>query len=314
MMSNDEVLQKFNDDCLLRDLSERTKASYLRTIYEFLAFSGKNELGALTGDDLRRWLLHLKNENRLSNATTNQYNSACKFLLRNVLDVEVKDSQTPNAKLKREVQPYMSVVDVKEFFSHFNDIMVFTYFLLLYSTGMRRFEALNVTPEDIHSDVNNPGSDYIIVRHGKGGHDRRVSLPHATYLMMREYYKVCCLPKYRDLEEKEKAEIKSSPLFPPVINGVSANHFFTKVFNNVRNCSTRFAEFHPHTLRHSFAVHMLQKDINNLLYVKANLGHKSLASTEIYLGDAVLYAVPNAESPIEVAVFLCDAFHARQSL
>lgn len=78
---------------------------YLRTINEFLAFSGKSGLSALTGDDKRRWLLHLRAEGRLTTATTNQYNSACKFLLRNVLDVEVKDCQTPNARLKRKVQP-----------------------------------------------------------------------------------------------------------------------------------------------------------------------------------------------------------------
>lgn len=311
-MSDEEVLKKFYDDCLLRGLSERTKESYLRTINEFLAFSGKSELSALTGDDLRRWLLHLRAEGRLTTATTNQYNSACKFLLRNVLDVEVKDSQTPNARLKRKVQPYMSVDEVKEFFSHFNDILVFTYFLLLYSTGMRRFEALNVTPEDIHGSEDNPNDDYIIVRRGKGGHDRRVALPHPTYLMLREFYSVWWLPKYRTMGVNEKTGIKKTPLFPSVINGVKAQSFLSKAFNDVRDCNTSFAEFHPHTLRHAFAVHMLQKDINNLFCVKANFGHKSLASTEIYLGDAILYGVSSPETPAEVAAFLCDAFHDRQ--
>lgn len=313
MMSNEEVLKKFDEDCLLRDLSERTKESYLRTIGEFLAFTGKENYEELTGDDLRRWLVYLRTHEELTNATTNQYNSACKFLLRNVLDKEVKDSQTPNARLKRKVQPYMSVAEVKELFSYFKDIIVFTYFLLLYSTGMRRSEALNVTPEDIHGNANNPDEDYLIVRRGKGGHDRRVPLPHPTYMMLREFYREFWMPKYRNMSVKETAGIKATPLFPAIINGVRAESFFTKAFNTAKNCNTKFAEFHPHTLRHSYAVHMLQKNINNIFCVKATFGHKSLSSTEIYLGDAILYGVSNPETPAEVALSLCEEFHERTS-
>ncbi len=69
--------------------------------------------------------------------------------------------------------------------------------------------------------------------------------------------------------------------FPASINGVKANTFFTRAFNTVKEHNLKFKDFHPHTLRHSYAVHMLQKDINNLLRVQANLGHKSLATTEI---------------------------------
>ena len=111
-----------------------------------------------------------------------------------------------------------------------------------------------------------------------------------------------------------KEGIRTMPLFPASINGVKAPTFFTKAFNTVREGNTKYEDYHPHTLRHSFAVHMLQKDINNILRVQANLGHKSLATTEIYLRNAKLYGVKNAMSPAQLAKELCVAFSARTGL
>lgn len=310
-MSNEEVIRKAEEDFLLRDLSGRTQESYLRVFACFLEASGETEYTALTESHLRSWLLELKSSGKLSNATINQYNSACKFLLKVVLVRDVNDSQVPNSKLKRKPQPSMSVDEIRELFSHFSDITSFTYFILLYSTGIRRSEALGITPEDIIRGKNEGESDYLVIRNGKGGHTRNVELPHATYMLLREYYTVRIKPKYEGLSEEEKKGIKTTPLFPTSINGVAAKNFFTRAFNTARECNTIYKEYHPHTLRHSFAVHMLQKNISNILRVQANLGHKSLATTEIYLKDAKLYGVKDAMSPSEVAEELCTAFHER---
>jgi len=313
-MSNEEVLEKFEEDCLLRDLSDRTRESYLRVFGMFAEYSGIEEYKSLDQSCLRRWLLHLKGESTLSNATVNQYNSACKFFLKTVLEKDIDDSQVPNSRLKRRTQPAMAIDETREFFSHFNDITAFTYFLLLYSTGIRRSEALGITPADIIAGKTEEDRCYLIIRSGKGGHARNVELPYATYMLLREYYRIKWNPIVREMSEEDRKGIKTTPLFPAVINGVKANSFFTKVFNTVRESSIKFREYHPHTLRHSFAVHMLQKDINNILRVQANLGHKSLATTEIYLRDARLYGIKDALSPEELAKELCDAFYARAGI
>ncbi len=313
MMSNDEVMQKFDDDVLLRDLRPRTVDTYRRSFSMLLEFSGETEYAALTEEHLRNWLLHLKRETKLSGATINQYNSSCKFFLKVVLEQEINDSQVPNSKIRRKPQPFMSVDEVIQFFSGFDDIVSFTYFLLLYSTGLRRSETLSITMEDIHGDNNKPNEDYIFIRNGKGGKQRNVSLPHITYLMLREYYRVFWGPVVRNMTEEEKAGIKTMPLFPAKINGKKANTFFTKAFNSVRDGNILFKKFHPHTLRHSYAVHTLQKDNNKILKVKAQLGHSNLSSTEIYIGDANFYNVTNPMDPEEVAEILCRAFHERTS-
>ena len=310
-MSHNEVLEKAKEDFLLRDLSERTQETYLRVFDCFLESSGETEYTVLTESHLRKWLLKLKGDRKLSNATINQYNSACKFLLKVVLVLDVNDSQVPNSKLKRKPQPSMTVDEIKELFSHFNNLTVFTYFTLLYSTGIRRSEALGITAMDIIRAKNDKDSHYLVIRNGKGGYTRNVELPDATYMLLRKYYEEEIKPTIVNITKEEKAGIKTMPLFPTIINGVKANSFFTKAFNNGRNSSIKFREYHPHILRHSFAVHMLQKNINNILRVQANLGHKSLATTEIYLKDAKLYGVKNAVSPSEVAKELCTTFYAR---
>lgn len=314
-MSNEEILEKFKDDCLLRDLSERTIDSYYRVLNMFAEFIGVTEYASLDEASLREWLLHLRKHTKLSNATINQYNSACKFILKTVLGQVIDDRQVPNSKLKRKPQPAMTVDEIREFFSHFNDITSFTYFLLLYSTGIRRSEALEITPMDIIGGNKEGENGWLIIRNGKGGHARNVELPYDTYVQLRKYYEI----KRKSeaiiiMREKGKEGIRTMPLFPASINGVKAPTFFTKAFNTVREGNTKYEDYHPHTLRHSFAVHMLQKDINNILRVQANLGHKSLATTEIYLRNAKLYGVKNAMSPAQLAKELCVAFSARTGL
>ncbi len=311
-MSNEEIFEKFEEDCLLRDLSERTIASYCRVFDLFAKFSGTTEYASLNEAFLRKWLLHLKKNTNLSNATINQYNSACKFFLKIVLGQDIDDSQVPNSRLKRNPQSAMTVDEIREFFSHFNDITSFTYFLLLYSTGIRRSEALEIAPCDIIGGKNKGEDGWLIIRHGKGGHKRNVELPYETYRMLREYYKAKRMSDVCTIEKKEG--IRTMPIFPTSINGVKADSFFTGVFNTVKKDNIKFKEYHPHTLRHSFAVHMLQKNTNNILRVQANLGHKSLATTEIYLRNAKLYNVENALSPAELAKVLCDDFYERTGL
>lgn len=313
-MSNDEVLEKFEEDCLLRDMSDRSRESYLRIFGMLVAFSGVEEYESLDEACLRRWLLHLKKEEKLSSATINQYNSACKFFLKTVLEKDIDDRQVPNSRLRRKPQPAMTADETRDFFSRFNDITSFTYFMLLYSTGIRRSEALGITPADIKAGKTREDACYLIVRNGKGGHTRNVELPYATYMLLREYYRIKWNPIISEMSEKDKEGISTTLLFPPSINGIKANSFFPKAFNAIRKSSIKFREYHPHTLRHSFAVHMLQKDINNILRVQANLGHKSLATTEIYLRDAKLYGIKDALSPQELAKELCDAFYARAGI
>ena len=71
-MSNKEVLEKAKEDFLLRDLSERTQETYLRVFDCFLESSGETEYTALTESHLRKWLLKLKGDRKLSNATINR--------------------------------------------------------------------------------------------------------------------------------------------------------------------------------------------------------------------------------------------------
>ena len=90
-MTNDEVFSRIEEEFMLRNYSKRTMASYKRTAVEFLHFAGKSNFEELDQDDLRRYLVHLRSNNIVAPSTSNQYNVACKFLLKVILRKPVNE-------------------------------------------------------------------------------------------------------------------------------------------------------------------------------------------------------------------------------
>ena len=82
MMTNEQVLEKMEEDFLLRGSSEKTKETYLTALKRFSEFAGKQDrLAELNQDDLRAFLLHLRKDCKLQGTSINTYNAGCKFFL-----------------------------------------------------------------------------------------------------------------------------------------------------------------------------------------------------------------------------------------
>ncbi len=133
--------------------------------------------------------------------------------------------------------------------------------MLMYSAGLRTSELLKLTINDINSDTGK-----IFIRKGKGKKDRYSLLSKKTLLYLREYF-ILYHPK--------------SYLFEGSYNG---SYSASSVQNIVKNAAKK-AKIHrhitPHTLRHSFATHLLEQG-TNLRYIQNLLGHESSKTTEIY--------------------------------
>lgn len=131
----------------------------------------------------------------------------------------------------------------------------------IYAAGLRRSEVLNLKLSDIDSERN-----CIVIRDAKGNKDRNTLLSKKLLLLLREYYK-----EYKPKEY----------LFEGVAGGKYSITSVRKIFGRALQSSGIRKNAHLHTLRHSFATHLLERG-TDLRYIQALLGHSSSKTTEIY--------------------------------
>ncbi len=131
----------------------------------------------------------------------------------------------------------------------------------IYSAGLRRSEVLHLKLIDIDSERN-----CIIVKGAKGNKDRNTLLSKKLLLLLREYYKVYKPKEY---------------LFEGATGRRYSITSIRKIYGNALVKSGIKKKAHLHTLRHSFATHLLERG-TDIRYIQALLGHSSSKTTEIY--------------------------------
>ena len=298
MMTNEQVLQKMDEDFLLRGSSEKTRQTYRTALVRFSAFAGKDRYSDLNEKDLRRFLLHLHQQGKLQGTSINTYNAGCKFFLEVVLSLAINRKQVPNVRARHRLPVHFRVEQLEQFFAHLNEIRAFAFFITLYGTGMRTFELAKLKFTDIETDKAS-GLRFLRIPQGKRNKERRVILPDACYQALRHYWRL-----YRP-------ETPENWMFPArKTTGCLKSNVFTHEFKTCLKHSRLCLEFHPHSLRHSFSTHYIQNDPNAILRLKHLLGHASLASTEIYI-DVSMVDTTNSMSPSEICDMLWGQYAAR---
>ena len=267
---------KVEKECKRRRLSPRTAKTYLYCIHKFLNWS-KRDLRYISKKDVRLFLEHLSERN-LAGSTMNTYHMAIRFLFENVLEkrmwIDIKYSKTPKrlpeVLSKEEVRKLLNAI------SNWKHRLIIEF---LYGSGLRVSELINMKVKDLNLEKN-----YGYVRNGKGGKDRLITLSK----IVKE--KIINLIEIENLDSEDyifqsnrnkKYNIKS---LQKIVLDASKKVKFNK-------------RVHPHTLRHSFATHLIENgyDINN---VQAMLGHKSPETTMIYTHIASPNLV-NTKSPLD---------------
>ena len=162
---------------------------------------------------------------------------------------------------EKKLPKVLSMQEVRDLIDATNNMKHRCILSLLYSAGLRRSELINLKPLDIDSE-----RMIIKINNAKGKKDRYTLLATATLNDLRIYYK-----QYRPqgylIEGRNKAQYS-----PTSISKIITNAAFTAgIKKNVT----------PHTLRHSFATHLLENG-TDLRYIQILLGHSSTKTTEIY--------------------------------
>ncbi|MBX2814703.1 MAG: tyrosine-type recombinase/integrase [Saprospiraceae bacterium] len=245
----------------LRKFSHHTIASYRSNFLQFLTYFDGKVLKEITKRDIEAFV-HLlitkhgiseNKQNLMINSIKAYYEHVC-GLPREFYDIQrPKPSQTlPNVLSKSEVKRLLAApTNLK------HKAMLHT----IYSAGLRSGDLIRLRIADIRSD-----EGYIFIKGGKGKKDRRTVLADRLLVLLRQYY-ARYQPAYWLFEGASGEQYTASSL--------------AKVFRK----AAKTAQVNPwatlHTLRHSFATHLLEDGVN-LRHIQAMLGHSSSKTTEIY--------------------------------
>jgi len=254
---------RFIEELVLRNYSPKTISAYVSCTASFAAFFGRCP-SELDGDDVRRFLLHLRTVRKLSPASQKMHLAALRHLYTHVLDAPEVTAGIPHPKVPVVLPDLPTRDELKALFTAAETLQHRLIFQTLYATGLRVGEVVALKPEDIDS-----GAMLVHVRRGKGARPRRVMLSLWLLRDLRDYWR------------------RDRPTGPWLFNGrhpeqhISVRTVQTALARAVTRAGIR-RRVTPHTLRHAFATGLLDAGVD-LPTIQRLLGHAGLGTTERYL-------------------------------
>lgn len=254
--------QKVREELRLRNYSPKTIKSYISCLRSFVRYFRPRHPRDLTGEDIRQYLLHLIEKKGFAASTVNQVFNALRFLYVELYSMPFRISEIPRPKSAKKLPIVLSQEEVLRILNAVENLKHKTLLMLIYSAGLRVGESVRLRIEDIDS-----GRKLIYLRSAKGRKDRYTLLSDAVLGKLREYYKAYHPREYLF----EGAEGRKH------LSERSVQHVFERA---VRDCGIN-KSVSVHSLRHSFATHLLESG-TDLRYIQEVLGHSSSKTTEVY--------------------------------
>ena len=295
------LLERVSEALRTRHYSVRTEKAYLTWIRRFIAFHRNRHPQELSEVEIGEYLSSLARDSKVSASTQNQALAALLFLYQQVLERELAWlGNLVHAKRPTRVPVVLGRDEVRALLAHLDGVP-WIVCALLYGGGLRLLEALQLRVKDI--DLHRRE---VTVRRGKGGKDRRTVLPAALVEHLRLHLIAVKQQHDRDLAKGAGAvalpdalavKYPNAPrewiwqwIFPATRTYVTANetrrhHLHETVIQRAVRQAARAAGIakpvSPHTLRHSFATHMLE-DGYDIRTIQELLGHRDVSTTMIY--------------------------------
>lgn len=256
------LIRRMQQDMEIQSYSPRTVDAYLFHVKRFQSYLDKS-LDQVTTDDIRTYLHHVKTARQYSRSSLHQAFSAIKYLYRHTLKMPIELRELRGPKRDQKLPLVLTTDEVHGILNSTPNQKHRLVLMTLYSGGLRLNEGIHLQIKDIDSKRMT-----IRVRQGKGNRDRYTLLSRVLLDQLRIYW------------------LRGRPdpwLFP----GRSRNKplcatSIQKAFQRARQDAGIRKEASVHTLRHSFATHLLEQGVN-LFTIKELLGHKSIKSTLLYL-------------------------------
>lgn len=260
----ERTLQRLGEVLRIRGYSQATVTSYVYNARSFLMFS-PYPVSQVDKEIAHQYLVYLKDEKKLAGSSINQALCSLRFLFTEILHRPWELNHFRCHRRRKKLPVVLTRDEICHLISATPNLKHRTMFMALYSAGLRLGEATHLMVRDIDSTTMR-----ILIRRGKGEKSRYVMLSKRLLEDLREYW-VAYRPNRRGW------------LFPGKdvrrpISGSTVQRAFRRALRKAGVDKTAS----PHSLRHSFAVHLLETG-TNLKYIQELLGHSSIKSTLIYL-------------------------------
>ncbi|MBI1226923.1 MAG: tyrosine-type recombinase/integrase [Bacteroidetes bacterium] len=250
------------EQCLtLARYSHRTIKGYKQCFRDFIRFYDDTRPTQLTRRQIDNFVAHLITKHRISESYQNQYLSAIKFFYVNVAKQEEKVQDLMRPKKHHKLPHVLTEEEIVNFLKAIDNPKHRLMMMLIYSAGLRLGEVTNLRLSDLQ-----PKENRLFVRAAKGKKDRCSILSDKVCGLLKDY-----LELYSPIEW----------LFEGSTGGKYGERSVQGIFEAARAKSKINPFATVHTLRHSFATHLLEKGVD-LRYIQDLLGHESSKTTEIY--------------------------------
>lgn len=298
-----KLLDQVRAKIRLKHYSIKTEQAYADWIKRFILYFDKRHPAELGAHEVEQFLTHLAVERQVSAATQNQAKSALLFLYREVLTLELPWlGEVAKAKAPKHLPVVLTPAEVQAILGRLTGIH-WLVASLLYGTGMRLLECLRLRVKDIDFERKE-----ILIRDGKGFKDRVTMLPEALSVALQSQLQVTRRLHEQDMEagfgsvylpyalaEKYPGRDKDwgwQYVFPSPVRSLDPrssierrHHMQDQAVQRAMRAAVRAAGLAkpatPHTLRHSFATHLLESGYD-IRTVQELLGHSDVSTTMIY--------------------------------
>jgi len=268
-----QYLEQTRNELRLRNYSLKTIESYLNCLQNYFDFK-KIDLSKIDENNIKNFLLNKQDKNYASQ-TINLYLNAVKFFYREVL----KNYQKINIKFAKRTKKLPIVLSREEIKNIIESIKNTKHKLIVslsYGAGLRVSEVINLKIKDI-----NLNELTIHLKNAKGKKDRITIFPKSIK---------------KDFENLIAEKSPDETVFPSERGGKLSERTLQKVFENALKKSGIKKDASFHSLRHSFATHLLENGVD-IRYVQELLGHANIRTTQIYT-HLTNPALKNIKSPL----------------
>lgn len=258
----EEVLSKVVIAGKMRNLSERSITTYCKNLEHFFRFAQKDPF-SITMQDVYEFILSKKCAG-IKSTTINNYYAAVRFFFRYVLHTPWDEDLVPRMIKEFYLPKVMSDEEIGKLLENSCNLKHKAMFALMYSSGLRVSEVCHLDYEDISRKAM-----HVHVKKTKNRMDHYSILSERALDILTEYWYKCGRPRGILFPSKATKSYIT-------VSGMET------AFSHARTRAGLSKEYTCHTLRHSFATHLLEDGVD-IRYIQVLLGHRSPLSTELYL-------------------------------
>lgn len=270
----DKALNELRQALIFRGFSKKTVKSYIYNSEKFLNYLDK---GSQKCDEkaVKQYFQKLYDKG-YDVSTIRLIKASLDFLIKNILKKDFSIENIPYPKKKKSLPKVLSKEEIRIIFQNIKNSKHKLMIKLLYSSGIRVNELINLKREDI-----DPNRKIIFIKSGKGKKDRITILSNKISKELFDY--VC------------KTEFKTKYLFESNRSKKYSQKSIQKILD--KSSKSLNKNITPHMLRHSFATHLLESG-TDIRYIQKLLGHSHLETTQIYTKVANTDLL-NIKSPLD---------------